>query len=177
MDARYAVSIDHWFASSSQKPACVFEPGTPEDVSIAVRVMLVKQRSQYPCLIQTVSNRHGFHIVPILTTPQQIGIIAQSQTPFALKSGGHASNPGQSSTTGVHFSFARMKQVILSEDKSTVELGMGLVREMATKRFQPTKLTELPRYDDRLGQTRTKNWISLASTSLAGECPGPASAA
>lgn len=90
LDARYAVAIDHWFASSSQKPACVFEPGTPEDVSIA------------------------------------ISIIAQSHTPFALKSGGHASNPGHSSTTGVHISFARMKQVNLSEDKSTVELGMGL---------------------------------------------------
>ncbi|KAH8774423.1 hypothetical protein F5883DRAFT_412574 [Diaporthe sp. PMI_573] len=91
LDARYAISIDHWFASSSQKPACVFEPGTPEDVSIA------------------------------------IDIIAKSQTPFALKSGGHTSNPGHSSTTGVHFSFARMKQVKLSEDKSTVELGMGLI--------------------------------------------------
>ncbi|KAL2274187.1 hypothetical protein FJTKL_03591 [Diaporthe vaccinii] len=90
LDARYAIAVDHWFASSSQKPACVFEPGTPEDVSIAIR------------------------------------IIARSQTPFALKSGGHASNPGHSSTTGVHISFARMKQVNLSEDKSTVELGMGL---------------------------------------------------
>ncbi|POS76643.1 hypothetical protein DHEL01_v204955 [Diaporthe helianthi] len=90
LDARFSRGIDHWFASSSQKPACVFEPGTPEDVSIA------------------------------------IGIIAQSQTPFALKSGGHTSNPGHSSTSGVHFSFARMKQVTLPEDKSTVELGMGL---------------------------------------------------
>lgn len=108
----------------------------------------------------------------MLTPSQQIGIIAQSKTPFALKSGGHASNPGQSSTTGVHFSFARMKQVILSDDKSTVELGMGLVREIAAKRFQPTKLTKLPRHDDRLGQTRMQNWISLASTSSAAECPG-----
>ncbi|KAG8157918.1 hypothetical protein KVR01_012190 [Diaporthe batatas] len=91
LDARFAIDIDHWFASSSQKPACVFEPGTPEDVSIA------------------------------------IDIIAQSQTPFALKSGGHTSNPGHSSTPGVHISFARMKQVKLSEDKSSVELGMGLI--------------------------------------------------
>lgn len=54
-------------------------------------------------------------------------IIGQSQTPFALKSGGHASNVGQSSTTGVHIAFSRMKQINLSEDKSSVEIGMGLV--------------------------------------------------
>ncbi|KAK2613172.1 hypothetical protein N8I77_000099 [Diaporthe amygdali] len=97
LDARYSTNTDHWFASSSQKPACVFEPGTPEDVSIA------------------------------------ISIIGQSQTPFALESGGHASNPGHSSTTGVHISFSRMKQVALSEDKSTVELGMGLIWAEAYK--------------------------------------------
>ncbi|KAL9088095.1 MAG: hypothetical protein Q9159_003293 [Coniocarpon cinnabarinum] len=49
-----------------------------------------------------------------------------TKTPFAVKSGGHASNPGFSSTTGVHISFNRMTQVNLSSDKSSVELGMGL---------------------------------------------------
>ncbi|KAL1869379.1 hypothetical protein Daus18300_005591 [Diaporthe australafricana] len=90
LDLRHSNAIDHWFKSSSQSPACVFEPATPEDVSLAMT------------------------------------IIGQSQTPFALKSGGHASNVGQSSTTGVHVSFLRMKQINLSEDKSTVEIGMGL---------------------------------------------------
>lgn len=75
------------------------------------------------------------HTVLILTPSEQIGIIAQSQTPFALKSGGHTSNPGHSSTTGVHISFSRMKQVNLSEDKSTVELGMGLVCTSAAEHF------------------------------------------
>ncbi|MCJ1330129.1 hypothetical protein MMC10_006811 [Thelotrema lepadinum] len=53
-------------------------------------------------------------------------IIAASNTPFAVKSGGHTGNQGFSSTTGVHISFARMTQVTFSDDKSTVELGMGL---------------------------------------------------
>lgn len=51
--------------------------------------------------------------------------IASSRTPFAIKSGGHTSNPGFSSTPGVHIVFDNMKQVTLSSDKSTVEIGMG----------------------------------------------------
>lgn len=91
LDPRYAADTHHWFASSTQAPACVFEPGTPEDISIA------------------------------------ISLIAENETPFALQCGGHISNPGFSSTSGVHISMTRMKQVVLSEDKSTVELGMGLI--------------------------------------------------
>ncbi|KAJ9376548.1 CAZyme family AA7 [Paecilomyces variotii] len=56
-----------------------------------------------------------------------IKIIARNRTPFAIKSGGHASNPGFSSTTGVHISFNRMTQVVFNDDKSTVELGMGVI--------------------------------------------------
>lgn len=54
-------------------------------------------------------------------------VIGFSRTPFAIYSGGHASNPGFSSTTGVHISLSRMNQVLLSADKSTVEIGMGMV--------------------------------------------------
>ncbi|KAL1642408.1 hypothetical protein SLS58_005482 [Diplodia intermedia] len=53
-------------------------------------------------------------------------IIASTRSPFAVKSGGHASIPGFSSTEGVHISLKRMNQVVLSANKSTVELGMGL---------------------------------------------------
>lgn len=54
-------------------------------------------------------------------------VIAATRTPFAVKSGGHASNPGFSSTTGVHISLVRLNQVSLSADKKTVEIGTGLV--------------------------------------------------
>ncbi|KAF4539443.1 FAD linked oxidase [Lasiodiplodia theobromae] len=53
-------------------------------------------------------------------------IISSTRSPFAVKSGGHASNPGFSSTPGVHISLKRMDQIVLSEDNSTVEIGMGL---------------------------------------------------
>jgi hypothetical protein len=54
-------------------------------------------------------------------------IVGSTRTPFAVKSGGHASNPGFSSTTGVHISLAQLKQINLSEDKKTVEIGLGNV--------------------------------------------------
>lgn len=55
-------------------------------------------------------------------------IIGTTRTPFAVKSGGHASNPGFSSTNGVFISLARFTQITLSQHKSTVELGTGNVR-------------------------------------------------
>ncbi|PVH83468.1 FAD-binding domain-containing protein [Cadophora sp. DSE1049] len=54
-----------------------------------------------------------------------IKIIGATKTPFAVKSAGYNSNPGFSSTMGVHISLEKIKQVNLSEDKSTVEIGMG----------------------------------------------------
>lgn len=64
--------------------------------------------------------------------------IAKSRTPFAVESGGHASNPGFSSTTGVHISMAKMKTVKLSADKSSVELGMGLTWAKVYSELQGT---------------------------------------
>jgi len=63
--------------------------------------------------------------VPDLSVAMQI--IASTQTPFAIYSGGHASNPGFSSTKGVHISMGKFNQIILSEDKKTVEIGFGNV--------------------------------------------------
>lgn len=56
-----------------------------------------------------------------------MNIIGDTRTPFALMSGGHSSNPGFSSTEGVHISFKKMDQVVLAEDNSTVEIGAGRV--------------------------------------------------
>lgn len=55
-------------------------------------------------------------------------VIGQTKTPFAVKSGGHASNPGFSSTTGVMISLVRLKKVAVSADRTSVEIGTGNVR-------------------------------------------------
>jgi FAD/FMN-containing dehydrogenase len=67
-----------------------------------------------------------------VASPQDVSnvmkIIGNTRTPFAVKSGGHASNPGFSSTSGVFISLVRLSEVTLSSDKSTVEIGTGNVR-------------------------------------------------
>jgi FAD/FMN-containing dehydrogenase len=45
---------------------------------------------------------------------------------FAVKGGGHASNPGFSSTNCVHISTARFNQIVVHEDSGTVDVGAGL---------------------------------------------------
>ncbi|KUI68345.1 Bifunctional solanapyrone synthase [Cytospora mali] len=57
---------------------------------------------------------------------EKISLIAENDIPFALQCGGHISNPGFSSTTGIHIALKRLNQVIISDDRSTVEIGMGL---------------------------------------------------
>ena len=46
--------------------------------------------------------------------------------PFAVKGGGHATNPGFSSTKGVHISMARFREIAIHEDSGTVDIGAGL---------------------------------------------------
>lgn len=67
-----------------------------------------------------------------------IKIIGSSRTPFAIESGGHASNPGFSSTTGVHISLVRMQQVVVSSDKTIVTVGMGLTWADVYEKLQGT---------------------------------------
>ncbi|VDC04165.1 unnamed protein product [Peniophora sp. CBMAI 1063] len=54
-------------------------------------------------------------------------IVGSTSTPFAIKGGGHASNVGFSSTTGVQISMTRFSNVTLSTDSGTVDVGAGLV--------------------------------------------------
>jgi FAD/FMN-containing dehydrogenase len=43
-----------------------------------------------------------------------------------VKSGGHATNPGFSSTTGVQIAMSRFNNVIYDPDTQTVRVGTGL---------------------------------------------------
>ena len=54
---------------------------------------------------------------------------------FAIMSGGHASNPGFSSTTGVHISLKQFNKFELSEDNSTVEVGTGWVSSCVARQY------------------------------------------
>lgn len=86
----------------------------------------------YPLLQVSLFFDHPRQTPFLMTTSDvQMQIIGCSRTPFAIMSGGHASNPGFSSTTGVHISLKRFNQLAFSADNSTVEVGTGWVRHLS----------------------------------------------
>ncbi|THH04421.1 hypothetical protein EW145_g5531 [Phellinidium pouzarii] len=54
-------------------------------------------------------------------------IVQRTRTPFAVKSGGHATNPGFSSTEGVHISMTRFNGVGYDPSSGTADIGTGLI--------------------------------------------------
>lgn len=74
-------------------------------------------------------------------TPEDVGVILQilgnTQTPFAVKGGGHASNPGFSSTTGVQVAMARFSGVTYNSGSQTVDIGAGLIWDDVYAALEP----------------------------------------
>ncbi|EMD36843.1 hypothetical protein CERSUDRAFT_51643 [Gelatoporia subvermispora B] len=74
-------------------------------------------------------------------TAEDVGIILQilgeTQTPFAVKGGGHASNPGFSSTTGIQISMTRFSGVTYDNTTQTVEFGSGLIWDDVYAALEP----------------------------------------
>ncbi|KAH9013689.1 FAD-binding domain-containing protein [Lactarius hengduanensis] len=58
-------------------------------------------------------------------------ILGSTRTPFAVKGGGHAFNPGFSSTTGVQISMTRFSSVELNNATGTVDAGSGVTWDQA----------------------------------------------
>lgn len=108
----YFEAIEHWIKSSEQEPVCVVQPASAEDLSVAV--------SLSPTPPSIIPNVHVW-----LTFHSQIRLIGQNRVPFAVQSGGHTSNPGFSSTKGVHVSLSKLNEVTLSSDGTTARVGAG----------------------------------------------------
>ncbi|KAJ7057517.1 FAD dependent oxidoreductase [Mycena amicta] len=64
-------------------------------------------------------------------------IVGQTQTPFAVKGGGHAANPGFSSTPGVHISMTRFSDVVYDSASGTVRVGAGLIWDDVYAALEP----------------------------------------
>ncbi|KAI0260018.1 hypothetical protein BC834DRAFT_589028 [Gloeopeniophorella convolvens] len=65
-------------------------------------------------------------------------IIGSTRTPFAVKSGGHATNPGFSSTKGVQISMARFRDITVNATANIVELGPALTWDEVYTALEPT---------------------------------------
>ncbi|KAH9990394.1 FAD-binding domain-containing protein [Russula vinacea] len=65
-------------------------------------------------------------------------ILGSTRTPFAVKGGGHATNPGFSSTTGVQITMTRFNEINVDFNSSTVEVGAGLIWDQVYAALGPT---------------------------------------
>ncbi|KAI0260037.1 FAD dependent oxidoreductase [Gloeopeniophorella convolvens] len=101
-----------------------------------------------PSTEYTADNAHAFSSSSAASacsvepgSEQDIGailrIIGSTSTPFAVKSGGHATNPGFSSTTGVQISMARFRDITVNSNAGTVELGPGLTWDEVYTALEP----------------------------------------
>ncbi|KAI0058448.1 FAD-binding domain-containing protein [Artomyces pyxidatus] len=74
-------------------------------------------------------------------TAADVGIIlralASSRTPFAVKGGGHTTNPGFSSTAGVEIAMTRFSQISVDAAAQTVSVGAGLTWDQVYAALDP----------------------------------------
>ncbi|KAG0695061.1 hypothetical protein DFH29DRAFT_814582 [Suillus ampliporus] len=74
-------------------------------------------------------------------TPLDVGIALQilgkTKTPFAVKGGGHTSNPGFSSTTGVQIAMSRFSDVTYDAPSQTTTIGAGLIWDDVYAALEP----------------------------------------
>ncbi|KAH9990390.1 hypothetical protein BJV77DRAFT_613305 [Russula vinacea] len=65
-------------------------------------------------------------------------ILGSIRTPFAVKGGGHAANPGFSSTRGVQITMSRFNEIKVNSMSRTVEVGAGLTWDQVYATVGPT---------------------------------------
>ncbi|KAJ7124360.1 FAD-binding domain-containing protein [Mycena epipterygia] len=102
--------------SSSLSPAAnVYWPNSTE-YTLAIAHWLLSSIEDPQCVVEPSSAQD---IGAILKT------VGATRTPFAVKGGGHTSNIGFSSTTGVHISLAQFNYTKLDTAAQTVAIGAG----------------------------------------------------
>jgi FAD/FMN-containing dehydrogenase len=68
----------------------------------------------------------------------QVKILGACRTPFAVKGGGHSTNPGFSSTPGVEIALSRFNSTKVNGYDGTVEIGPGLTWDQVYETLGPT---------------------------------------
>ncbi|EJD49108.1 FAD-binding domain-containing protein [Auricularia subglabra TFB-10046 SS5] len=86
------------------------------DYELAIEHWLASSTERAACVAQPATTADVGAILKV------VGI---KHVPFAVKGGGHTSNRGFSSTTGVHISLARFNYTRLDDTKSTAVVGAG----------------------------------------------------
>jgi len=68
-------------------------------------------------------------------------LISRHRTPFAVKGGGHNSNPGFSSTSGIQIAMVRLNEVSYDKNTSTASVGAGLIWDDVYTALEPYGVT------------------------------------
>ncbi|KAJ7262806.1 FAD-binding domain-containing protein [Mycena rebaudengoi] len=113
--ARAASNACATISSSISANANVYWPDSTE-YTLATEHWLLSSIEEPQCVVEPSS---AADISVILNT------VNATRTPFAIKGGGHTSNRGFSSTTGVHISLARFNYTTLDVSAETVTIGAG----------------------------------------------------
>ncbi|KAI0260021.1 FAD-binding domain-containing protein [Gloeopeniophorella convolvens] len=106
----------HTIAASISDASQVFFPSSPQYASDVAHAFASSSEAS-ACSVEPGSAEDVSAI---------LRIIGATRTPFAVKGGGHATNPGFSSTKGVHISMTRFNQTSLDHNGGTVDVGSGL---------------------------------------------------
>ncbi|KAJ7640473.1 FAD-binding domain-containing protein [Mycena polygramma] len=116
-----AASVCQAIARTNSSHSEVFYPGSPNYVA-AMSHFALSSSQQAACAVEADT---ALGVGSILRT------VGLHGTPFAVKGGGHATNPGFSSTTGVHISLARFNTTTYDPSyphtaNGAVTIGAGL---------------------------------------------------
>ena len=71
----------------------------------------------------------------------QLKILGSCRTPFAVKGGGHSTNPGFSSTPGVQIALSRFNRTKINAEDRTVEVGPGLTWDEVYEALSPAGMS------------------------------------
>ncbi|KAJ7349828.1 FAD-binding domain-containing protein [Mycena albidolilacea] len=113
--ARAASDACTTISTSISADANVYRANSTE-YTLAIEHWLLSSIEEPQCVVEP---SNAADIGAILKT------VSATRTPFAVKGGGHTSNNGFSSTTGVHISLAQFNYTKLDTEAQTVAVGAG----------------------------------------------------
>lgn len=137
LDRRAPVYLQRRFVNSTELDAC------KAIAAAKVKVVYPLDLTYYSLIehYMTTSTQTST-CVAVPASPAEISstikVIGSRRIRYAVRGAGHASNQGFSSTSGVHISMNNFKQVILSDDKNTVDVGPANVWDDVYKGLEGT---------------------------------------
>lgn len=114
-------------AAAISNSSAVFWPGSDEYVADITHWAASSQQSS----VCSVEPGTSADVATILK------IVGAHRTPFAVKGGGHATNPRFSSTTGVQIAMSRFSDVIYDAAAQTATIGAGLLWDDVYAQLEP----------------------------------------